>query len=374
MNNPEAEMNHDKSTTNGVPGGGATRWLCCPTCHADLQVRDGGLCCRDCDRCWPTRDGIADFTNSARRAEQETFQDYAKALPELVRLAKQDGWLEALSSVVRPLPKIGPGLFTYATDESKGNLVQVMNIERGQKVLDLGCGLGGLSVALVQQGADCHVIDVSHEQAAFTAQRCRQVGHHDVKAACAGDDMRLPVADDYFDGVVMNGVIEWLGCSGGYDGSPRGAQLVMLREAHRVLKPGGFLYVSSKNLYTLVHFLGTSPDHVTKIPWVGLLPSWLQRVVTLGRAKDSRTRIYGLSGYQRLFKSAGFREHTAYALLPSFRYPRRIVPLTNAGLAGLKRDMVPEDYNRRLERILAGVLPAFVMKRLVYCYGFVLTK
>ncbi|MCH8134140.1 MAG: class I SAM-dependent methyltransferase, partial [Myxococcales bacterium] len=87
---------------------------------------------------------------------------------------------------------------------------------------------------------------MSWEQAAFAAIRVRQMGFLNVWAVCAGDDMRLPLSAQFFDAVVMNGVLEWLGCAEHCPGSPEDGQLAMLREVHRALKPGGQLYIASK--------------------------------------------------------------------------------------------------------------------------------
>jgi ubiquinone/menaquinone biosynthesis C-methylase UbiE len=349
-------------------------WLCCPECHKELRPEPLYVRCIYCTRSWRVRNGIADFTDSRRRAEEDEFSAYAKALPALVEAAQRTDWLEALEQVVRPLAGIGPGMFAYVTDESKGDLIYLMNINPGDKVLDLGCGLGAVSVAIADRGAQCCAIDISHEQAVFTAMRCHQMGYPDVRAAAAGDDMQLPLADGSLDAVVMNGVLEWVPCADRYEGSPESAQVAMLKEVHRVLKRGGQLYVSSKNRYALLHFLGGAPDHVSKRPWVGMLSPRLQTLLTLGRMQDSRARIHSLSGFRRLFEHTGFRERAVYALMPDFRHPKRIVPLSARSPAGFKGPGTRESYSRRLERAFASVLPASLLKHLVHCYGFLLEK
>jgi len=265
-------------------------------------------------------------------------------------------------------------MFRYVTDESKGDLVSLMAIGPGDKVLDLGCGLGSVSVAIAQRGAHCHALDISWEQATFTAIRCHQQGFGDVRAVCAGDDMRLPFANEYLDAIVMNGVIEWLGCADRFVGSPEEAQLAMLREAHRVLRTGGQLYVATKNRYALLHLLGANPDHVTQKRWIGLLSPRLQRWVTANRVPDTRARLYSLGGYRRLFREVGFVEKTVYAVLPEFRHPKRFIPLTYLSPIGFKGPGSSSNYNRKIESILAGIIPGFLLKYLTFCYGFVMEK
>lgn len=349
-------------------------WLHCPNCHELLRKTDEHVSCLPCGEDWPVIKGVADFTDSTERAEGETFGSYAAVLPELVEIAERDGWFVALQNVVLPLPSIGAGLFSYVTDESKGDLVFTLNLREGQRVLDLGCGLGSVSVAIARRGAECYAVDVSHEQASFSAIRCRQSGFSNVKAVCAGDDMKLPFCGNYFDAVIMNGVIEWLGCADRFQGTPEKAQLTMLQEVHRVLRRGGKLYVASKNRYALKYLLGGAPDHGTKRRWIGMLPVKLQRTLTFGRATDSGARIYGLGGFRRLFRDAGFTERAVYAVMPDFRRPKRFISL-NGWVASAYRGPGFEGlYHRKVERLSAGLLPGGILKHLVYCYGFVLER
>ncbi len=177
------------------------------------------------------------------------------------------------------------------------------------------------------------------------------------------DALALPFEDATFDAVV---------CQFGVMFFPDRARAYS--EALRVLKRGGQLYVSSKNRYALLHFLGGAPDHVSKRPWIGMLSPRLQTLLTLGRMEDSRARIHTLGGFRRLFEHTGFSERAVYALMPDFRCPKRIVPLNTQSPAGFKGPSTRGFYSRRLERALASLLPPALLKHLVHCYGFLLEK
>ncbi|MBI4718396.1 MAG: methyltransferase domain-containing protein [Planctomycetes bacterium] len=348
--------------------------LACPDCHAPLAPVDGTLRCTACGRSAPIVDDVPDFTAAATRAERQRFDAYTAALPSLCARAQQCGWLRALEEIVLPLPAVGPGLFAYVTDESKGDLTFLLDIAAGSRVLDLGCGLGAVTVAAARRGAVCLALDISRHQAAFAATRCHQLGFPDVYPIAAGDNLRLPIASESLDLAIMNGVLEWVGCAEGFTGTPDEAQRTMLREVRRVLKPGGHLYVATKNRYALVHWAGTPPDHGAQVRWIGLLPPRWQRVLLFGTRRDTGARLHSLRGYERLFADAGFRVQRRFALLPSFRAPRRFVPIDSRAIVGLTSRGATADGERRIERLCFRLLPARLARRLVYCYGFLLER
>lgn len=127
----------------------------------------------------------------------------------------------------------------------------------GLDLLDLGAGSGFLSNYFAERGARVVGAD-------------REVGPY-VSAApfvCI-DGPALPVADNSFDVVVFNHVIEHVG--------PRPAQDAMLAEIARVLRPTGRLYLAAPNRWSFVepHF---------RLPLLSVLPR---------RAANAMVRMMG---------------------------------------------------------------------------------
>jgi len=115
-------------------------------------------------------------------------------------------------------------------------------MERGTRLLDLGCGVGRHTVRLGQEGLWVVGGDLSFGGLRVCASRLRQEG---LPSRLVGHDMvRLPFADGSFDALLAFHVI--------YHTTLSGLQAA-LAEVHRVLRPGGRAYLT---------FVGRLPENI----------------------------------------------------------------------------------------------------------------
>ena len=101
------------------------------------------------------------------------------------------------------------------------------------RVLDAGCGGGGTAVSLAEEAGFAVGLDLD---ARFLGSGTRLVAEKGVRntAFVQGDGERLPFRGSAFDLVLSHSVIEHVRSAPAY-----------LRECHRVLRPGGVLYLST---------------------------------------------------------------------------------------------------------------------------------
>jgi SAM-dependent methyltransferase len=113
-------------------------------------------------------------------------------------------------------------LFASAPDQAIERLLDAAGADRDLKVLDLCCGQGNVSEALLSRGCRVVGMDFSPAMLAFARQRARTA------TFIEADAQDLPFSDGEFDVVVSN-----LGVCHIPD------QPLALAEARRVLRPGG---------------------------------------------------------------------------------------------------------------------------------------
>lgn len=106
-----------------------------------------------------------------------------------------------------------------------------LDIKKGDRVLEAGCGTCNLALKIKEKGAS--VVGLDNSQVALNICREKDL---DLEVVLADLTEELPFADNYFDKITCNNVLYTL---------PEEAHTSVLKEFKRVLKKGGRIVISN---------------------------------------------------------------------------------------------------------------------------------
>jgi ubiquinone/menaquinone biosynthesis C-methylase UbiE len=302
-----------------------TTFFGCLYCGEALQLIGNRLQCIGCGAQFVIDEGIACFMPKGLRTDCALTPYFQ----ELYRRAIEIGWEAAIREHTRKHP--GPQGVEYTQEhicsEARADFRFLMPVDSSSVVLDVGSGWGNTTTAFARTARYVIALDTSLDNLRFVQLRARQEGLHNVIAA-QGDACTMSVQPASCDAALMVGVLEQVAW-GRADGSPQCLQKRALQGVHRVLKPGGCLYLAIENRFGFHCFLGAKGRH-TNLRFVSLLPYVLaQRYSTLVRQRDYREITYSLPGLRRLLRSVGFDQVDFYFPIPNCQNFRFLVDFEN---------------------------------------------
>jgi SAM-dependent methyltransferase len=197
-----------------------------------------------------------------------------------------------------------------------------MNLEK-LKVLDIGHGVAGFSLALAQNANKVINFDLRYNSTRNLRNTINEK-HIENILSSRSDANNMPYKENSFDLVILNGVLEYT--ANGQEGDPRNVQKKILKDVKKLLRPGGWLYLGIENRYYLKFLLGYRVHE--DMPFATVLPRELanQLSKTLYK-KEFRNYIYSYNGYKKLLDESGLEDIEFYTALPSYKYPEHIISI-----------------------------------------------
>jgi ubiquinone/menaquinone biosynthesis C-methylase UbiE len=120
--------------------------------------------------------------------------------------------------------------------------VDDLGLPAAARGLDIGAGAGHATVALARRRLQMDAVDVTHAMAALVQKNATRAGVADHVAARVAEAYALSYPAGSFDLAIALGVLPWLE-------RPEAA----LAEMQRVLRPGGYVIVSTANRWKLTY-------------------------------------------------------------------------------------------------------------------------
>ncbi len=301
--------------------------LQCPKCSSKLDCGPEQCVCPQCRTAWPVRNGIPRFFQMPDHYWGEVDRNQAL---ELIEAARLGSWVEAVRA---RFPENDNMIFGFL-DPQRASWAPMLGLDEKSTAVDIGSGYGCITQSLSRFVGELYSVEAVTERIDFTRERLRQEGVTNVRLvqASATD---LPLADNSFDLVVVNGVLEWVG-EWDLSVDPRTVQINFLKKIFRLLKDDGVLLVGIENRIGWSFILGEQ-DH-SGMPYTTLVPrtvaNWMLRLnskphfrTELNPRRQYRTYTYSERGYRKLLGDAGFAATSAYWADPGYNQPYHLIPL-----------------------------------------------
>jgi ubiquinone/menaquinone biosynthesis C-methylase UbiE len=288
----------------------------CPACRGGLAKEDDGYFCPSCTKRYPIVENIPVFGNP------ETYYGEINQaeMAELIENSRKYGYKEAISKIVKD-----PFVLTYILDENRALWADLLPLDADTEFLDVGCGWGTIAIPMAKRVGHVAAIDNTLERVKFVELRADESGLNNITPALASATS-LPYPDDTFDIVAFNGVLEWLGAINENE-IPKKIQLQALKEALRVLRPGGTVYIGIENRFSLRYFLGTRDDH-SFIRFTSIMPRWMSHIYyKIRTGKNYFMHTHSLPVYRQMLRRAGFSRILEYYPWPNYRNPSEFIEL-----------------------------------------------
>lgn len=250
--------------------------LACPICLGPLGERAGAVRCRACDVRYGREDGVyllgppfavdagpdSVLTQRMRRLldeaaargwEEARGQFTSDVLGGALRAPSQSRWAQVRAKLTGTTWE---DTLQDLVDPTRGGWKFLLALQRDARVLFLGPSWGAAPVSLARSCGHVVVLDGLLERLQLTQQQAVGAGLENVTCARIVDPLHLPLPDGSVDLIAVPGVAEWFMAVAGERPLPPRCGDALLVELHRLLAPGGQVYLGTDNRFGVSWLLG----------------------------------------------------------------------------------------------------------------------
>lgn len=148
----------------------------------------------------------------------------------------------------------------------RANIYRALDFSGVEKVLEVGSGCGAITRFLGEHSGIVDAVEGSLRRAEITRLRCRGIDNITVVNA---DFNALDLPANYYDLVILTGVVEYAGKYASEGQTPEAATVGMLRRIVNCLSSKGSILIAIENRIGFKYMAGACEDHFSR-PWVGV--------------------------------------------------------------------------------------------------------
>lgn len=290
------------------------RSLVCPDCKNDLITIDGFFICHRCNKKYPIINEIPQFLEKEMFWFEPGITE--KTMGKIIEELSCKNWHEVLSNHESEAVR---NHYFFISNLERANWHNILNLGPNSIVMDLGAGTGTISHALSKHYKHIYSVEPVNLRCEFMKHRFAQENINNITIV-RGDSQHLPFPDNFFDHIVLNGVLEWVPYSYKHM-NPRKAQILVLKGLQRLLKPNGSISIGIENRFGIDFFLGNVDCH-NAVRFVTILPRFLAHLICKIKINDIyRPYLYSWRGLENILLKSGFSDIKIYSSLPDYNDP-----------------------------------------------------
>lgn len=182
--------------------------------------------------------------------------------------------------------------------------------QRGEWVMDLGCGRGELSCAIAEAGARSIGVDFSRDALAMARETAGRLGRQLLLVRCRAE--ALPFRPGSIDAILATDIVEHL---------PDPDLRRSVREVHDTLKPGGRFIVHTA---PTLEFMAVGQHLKRLLQWLGRKPVAARLTLASELAEAGHSNIHSRRSLRGALGSAFRKPRVFYAFSDESRPTRRL--------------------------------------------------
>lgn len=189
----------------------------------------------------------------------------------------------------------------YHLARERGNILRPLALRSDFRILEIGAGCGAVTRYLGETCATVDALEPTPQRAAIARLRTRDLSTVEVFVGELADIPEEPA----YDAVVIVGVLEYVGGSGGHED-----RIEFLQAARKRLRPGGSVVCAIENRLGAQYLAGAPEEHVAS-SFEGLE----------GYPHRGPARTFSRAEIERLFRHAGLNP-TVLGVMPDYKFAR----------------------------------------------------